>query len=53
VISISFPASVAVIGALSFTGSLIETLAIDESNSHYFVSGDHPVSSVSAFAILW
>jgi hypothetical protein len=42
--SISLPASLAVINGLSFDDSAIEKVFIDESNPHYFVSGDFVVT---------
>jgi hypothetical protein len=42
--SISLPASLSVISGISFAGSWIETVLVDESNPHYFVSGDFLVA---------
>jgi hypothetical protein len=38
--SISLPASLAVVSGLSFAESSIERVVVDESNPHYFISGD-------------
>jgi hypothetical protein len=42
--SISLPSSLKLISGASFANSSIERIVIDESNSHYFVSGDFLVA---------